>query len=95
MKAVAFLIAARLDLLNRNRPLGKMSSIIESYLAESPGASVKIPVHDLFTPIIISLENHAALVGANNPNVYKRLITKDACNPYKIFVRPITEDDLK
>ena len=50
---------------------------------------------DLFTPIVIQMGVYAALVGPDNPRVYKKLIQKCPDNPYKISVRAITEADLK
>ncbi|MDR3186488.1 MAG: hypothetical protein LBU04_06790 [Christensenellaceae bacterium] len=93
--AIAFLVAAKLDRLNGNRPRGNMDEIIQEYLAANLDATVKIYIPDLLTPIILSLDNHAAIVGANNPAVYKKLISKVEDNEYKIIVRSITEDDLK
>ena len=36
-----------------------------------------------------------ALIGARNPNVYKRLVTNSPDNEYKLLVRQITEEDLR
>ena len=36
-----------------------------------------------------------ALIGARNPNVYKRLVTISPDNEYKLLVRQITEEDLR
>ena len=35
-----------------------------------------------------------ALIGARNPEVYKRLVTVSPDNEYKLLVRRITEEDL-
>lgn len=35
------------------------------------------------------------LIGANNPQVYKSLISIASDNEYKLCIRPITEKDLK
>lgn len=50
---------------------------------------------DLLTPLIIVGNGRGALIGAVNPTVYSRLVSRDATNPYKILVRNITEEDLR
>lgn len=93
--AVTYLIAAVTNQLNGLRPKGSKDQIIRDYLKEKPDAEVFIRLPDLLTPIVIQMGNYAAMVGPNNPTVYKTLIQKYPDNPYKIRVRAITEDDLK
>ncbi len=93
--AITFLIAAVTDQLNGLRPRGSKDKIIEDYLKQNPNAEVFIRVPDLMTAIVVEMGAYAALVGANNPRVYRKLIQRDPANRYKISVRPITEDDLK
>ena len=93
--ALAYLIAAVTNQLNGLRPKGSKDTIISEYLKSHPDAEVFIMRPDLFTPIVIQMGVYAALVGPNNPKVYKKLIQKCPDNPYKIKVRAITEADLK
>lgn len=95
MKAITFLIAAKLGLLKGSRPKGSMYEIVNGFLTIEPNATVKIDVPNLLTPIILSLGDYSAIVGANNPAVYKKLINISPDNPYKIIARSIKESDLK
>lgn len=93
--AITYLLAAKSGKLNGSRPKGSKDDIIKNYLALFPDASITIKIPDLLTPIIVSLDNYAALVGPLNPKVYKKLIHIDTNNKYKIHVSKITEEDLK
>jgi len=93
--AIEYLLAAKLGRLKGKRPIGGIDKNIEDYLSVEPTAAVKILVPELFTPIIISLGNYSALVGAYIPSICKKLISISPDNQYKILMRPITEDDLK
>lgn len=93
--AVAYLIAAETGQLNGNRPKGSKDEIISEYLKGNPDAEVMILRPDILTPIVIQMGAYSALVGPNNPEVYKNLISFCPDNPYKIMVRPITEADLE
>ena len=93
--AITYLLAAKSGKLNGSRPKGSKDEIIKDYLALFPDASIIIKIPDLLTPIIVSLDNYAALVGPLNPKVYKKLIHIDTNNKYKIHVSKITEEDLK
>lgn len=95
MKAVAYLTAAKLRRLNGLRPKGKMDDVLSEYLKSNSSATVKFLKPDLLTPIVLSIGKYSALVGANNPSVYKRLIRTAPNNKYKIIVSPISEDDLR
>jgi len=94
MKAIAFLVAAKLGRLKGKRP-PPQDDLIQNYLTANPGATVRISIPDLLTPIVLSLDTHSALVGAHNPAVYKKLISISPDNKYKVIVRPITEGDLR
>ena len=92
--AITYLISAQTGELNGMRPRGSKDSIIGDYLKKFPEARVTISLPELLTPAIIWKGYHAALVGPNNPKVYKKLIQVSPENQYKIEVRPITEEDL-
>ena len=94
MQAVTYLVAASQNKLNGSRPRGKMDDIITEYLSLHPNSSFDMSVPDILTPLVIFLQNNAALVGARNPEVYQKLIKRSADSDFKIIVRKITEDDL-
>ena len=93
--AVTFLIAAQTGQLNGLRPKGSKDKIILEYIKCFSGSTVTIYLPEIMTPMILEMGDYAALVGPNNPKVYRRLIQTCKENKYKIKVRPITEEDLK
>jgi hypothetical protein len=93
--AVTYLIAASTGELNGSRPRGNLKTIILNYLKQHQKAEVKISLPDILTPLVITMGENATLVGASNPQVYKKLITTHPENPYKLYVRKIEEADLK
>ena len=95
IRAIAFLVAADTDRLNGLRPKGSEDEIIKSYLALNPQATVMCYLPDILTPMYLSMGEYSVLIGPNNPQVYKKLISYDENNAYKLKVRQITEDDLK
>lgn len=60
-----------------------------------PNLRIEFRKPDLLTPLVIVGNGKGALVGAVNPDVYERLITRSPDNEYKLLVRRITEDDLR
>ena len=93
--AVTFLIAAQTGQLNGLRPKGSKDKIILEYIKCFSGSTVTIYLPEIMTPMVLEMGDYAALVGPNNPKVYRRLIQTCKENKYKIKVRPITEEDLK
>ncbi|MDR2505182.1 MAG: hypothetical protein LBD16_03655 [Oscillospiraceae bacterium] len=93
MQAIAYIIANN-DELTGTRPKG-YDAIIARHIANTPELCVEIRCPDLLTPLVIVGNGRGALVGANNSTVYARLVSRDADNPYKLRVRPITEEDLR
>ena len=93
--AVTFLIAAQTGQLNGLRPKGSKDKMILEYIKRFSGCTVTIYLPEIMTPMILEMGDYAALVGPNNPKVYRRLIQTCRENKYKIKVRPITEEDLK
>jgi len=94
MQGIHYLISAQNGNLRGDRPIGSYKKTIETTLSFSPEISFEFKIPDLLTPLIISNGTHSVLIGAKNPSVYKKLISFDIHNPYKIFVRNITETDL-
>jgi len=92
LKASAFLIANE-DELFGNRPRGYIQ-IIEKHIAEDNSISIEVRKPDLLTPLVMFFRNRGALIGALNPRVYEKLVSRDPDNQYKILVRQITEEDL-
>ena len=62
---------------------------------EESNATVTAEVPELLTPMVISLDNYAVLIGALNPKVYKKLIHIDQNNEYKVHISKITEKDMQ
>lgn len=93
--AITYVIAAQTGQLNGLRPRGSKDKIILEYVKRISEACVSILLPDMMTPLVVQLNNYAALVGPNNPEVYRKLIEISADNEYKIKIRAITEEDLK
>lgn len=93
LQAVAYVIANE-DELSGKRPKGYIQ-IIERHIEADEGKCVEIRRPDLLTPLVIVGNGRGALIGACNPDVYSRLVTRDPNNEYKLIVRQITEEDLR
>ncbi|MFQ9514365.1 MAG: hypothetical protein ACLRZ9_00915 [Eubacterium sp.] len=93
--AITYLIAAKTNQLNGSRPKGSKDKIINKYLQDFPEEEVSIMLPEIMTPMLIRMYAYSALIGPNNPKVYKKLIQKCPENEYKIKIKKITEDDLK
>lgn len=93
LQAVAYVIADETELFGK-RPRGYIQ-IIQRHIEENPEECVEIRCPDLLTPIVIVGNGRGALIGAHNPDVYKRLVSIDPKNQYKLLVRQITEEDLQ
>ena len=93
LQAVAYVIAND-DELSGKRPKGYFQ-IVERHSHDNADLSVEIRKPDLLTPLVIVGNGRGALIGARNPNVYKRLVTNSPDNEYKLLVRQITEEDLR
>lgn len=94
MQGIAYIIADDEE-LNGKRPKGNYKQLIERHLQQNPKASIEVRIPDLLTPLVIMGNERGALIGANNPNVYKQLVSISTENEYKLLVRPIEEEDLK
>lgn len=68
---------------------------MQKHLAKNPDLSIVLRIPDLLTPLILESNGRGVLIGAHNPQVYKKLVSIDSDNAYKLCVRPITEKDLK
>lgn len=93
--AVTYLIAAQTNQLGGLRPKGSKDKIITEYLQDNPDGTVSILLPEIMTPLIVRMNTYAALVGPNNPKVYKNLIQTCPENEYKIRIRAIEEGDLR
>ena len=93
--ASTYLIAAATGQLNGSRPRGNKDEIINHYLLKNPDAKISCLIPDLMTPLVMRMNDNAALVGPQNPKVYKKLLSFDNDNPYKLKVRNIKEEDLR
>lgn len=93
LQGVAYVIANDNELFGK-RPKG-YSAIIERHISDNSAETVEFRRPDLLTPLVIFGNGRGALVGAQNPDVYSTLITRDPNNSYKLLVRQITEGDLE
>lgn len=93
LQAVAYVIANDNELFGK-RPKG-YTAVIESHISNNPEETVEIRKPELLTPLVILGNERGALIGAKNPAVYSRLVTRDLSNEYKLLVRQITEEDLR
>ncbi len=94
VQGIAFLIAAHYGQLNGYRPRGNQDEYILKYLAENKPFEIIMNKPEILTPVFLEADGYSAMIGPKNPQVYERLIIRDAMNKYKISVREITEDDL-
>ncbi|RGP17297.1 hypothetical protein [Parabacteroides gordonii] len=95
MQGIAYVVAKDNE-LNGLRPKGNYIKLIERHISDDTNLSIKIHKPELLTPLVIVGNNgRGALIGARNPNVYKKLISFSPDNEYKLCVRKITEEDLK
>lgn len=94
MKGIAYIIADNQE-LNGKRPKGNYKQFIENHLRTNPNLSIEVRIPDLLTPLVIIGNERGVLVGANNPKVYKQLVSISPENDYKLCIRPIEEKDLK
>lgn len=93
LQAIAYVIANENELFGK-RPKNYVS-IIETHISTNPRETVEVRRPDLLTPLVIMGNGRGCLVGAKNPDVYSRLVTRDPSNEYKLLVRQITEEDLR
>ncbi len=94
IQGIAFIIANSKE-LNGKRTKGGYKELIEKHILSNSNLSVEIRIPDLLTPLIIMGNERGVLIGANNPQVYKSLISISSDNEYKLCIRPITEKDLR
>ena len=93
MQGIAYIVADNNE-LNGTRPKGNYVKLVERHLSIDPNLSIEIRKPNLLTPLVIIGNGRGVLVGAQNPSVYKKLVTIASDNEYKLCVRPITEKDL-
>jgi len=94
MQGIAYVIAND-DELNGARPKGNYLELIERHMSGDPDLTIEVRKPDLLTPLMIIGIGRGALVGARNPKVYKKLVSIDSDNEYKLCVRQINEKDLQ
>jgi len=93
LQAIAFIIANDNE-LNGKRPKNYLE-VLKQHVQNTPNITVLFRKPDLLTPLVVVGNGRGALVGADNPRVYERLITCSPDNVFKLIVRPITEEDLR
>jgi len=95
LDAVAYVIASKTGKLNGKRVKGSRDELIAEAIDNNPNEYVIISAPDLLTPLVVTDGKASAMVGPLNEEVYKKLISFDSANKYKMIVRPITETDLR
>ena len=93
LKAIAFVIANSNEIRGK-KTRGKYQELIMRHIEANPSLSVEMLRPDLLTPLVIVGNGRGVLVGAENPKVYEKLISRDPNNQYKLLVRQITVEDL-
>ena len=93
MKAVAYIIAGEDELYGKRAK--KFYDVIQSHISYDNDLYVEVRKPEILTPLVIIGNDKGALIGARNPEVYRRLISHDTHNKYKVIVRKISEEDLK
>ncbi|MCL2082426.1 MAG: hypothetical protein FWH04_04210 [Oscillospiraceae bacterium] len=93
LQTTAYIVADSNELFGK-RPKGYIE-IIKRHIQNDPNLSVLFRKPDLLTPLVIVGNERGALIGAVNPKVYEKLITRSPDNDFKLIVRPITEEDLR
>lgn len=94
MQAIAFVLANDNE-LNGRRPVGGYIDVIERHLQDNPDLAIEVRIPELLTPLLIFSNERGAMIGAENPDVYDRLVSICPNNQYKLIVRQITEEDLQ
>jgi hypothetical protein len=93
IQGIAYIVANDDELFGK-RLRSSYKDVVERHLIDNPNLSVEVRTPDLLTPLVIVGNERGVLVGARNPQVYKKLISIAPNNEYKLQVRPITEGDL-
>ena len=93
IQGIAYVIANEQE-LNGKRTKGSYKELIENHLSLNINLLVEVRIPDLLTPLVIMGNGRGVLIGANNPRVYKSLISIATDNEYKLCIRAITENDL-
>ena len=94
MQGIAYVISNE-DELSGTRIKGNYVDLIERYLVSDSSLTFEVRKPDLLTPLVIVGNGKGVLIGARNPNVYKKLVSADPDNEFKLRVRPIVEEDLR
>jgi hypothetical protein len=94
LEAIAYILAGQRGNLFGSRVRGNFLDEINLGIREGRINDIKIKLPEILAPAIISDGLYSALIGPQNPKVYKKLVKKDVNNPLKIKVREIKEEDL-
>lgn len=92
LMAVAYIVADESEMTGKRTK--DYMVLLKKHVEADPLLSVHIEIPDILTPLVLSGNGRGALVGALNPDVYKKLVSIAPDNDYKLIVRQITEEDL-
>ena len=95
LDGIAYIISSETGNLNGKRPRGNRTEIIMQAIEKDRLLSFSCRIPDILTPIVISNGHVSAMVGPNNDETYKKLISFSDTSKYKMQVRPIDESDLR
>lgn len=94
LQGIAYIVA-RSNEVKGKRVKGNYVDLIKKHLEINPELTIEVRIPDLLTPLILVKNQKAALIGAQNPSVYQKLIMQSSDNEYKLLVRQISEKDLR
>ena len=94
VQALAYAIAGKNGKLHGKRISGNQDEHITSYLKSNNKFDIILRIPEIPTVLIVECGEWSAMVGAENPNLYSKLISRDSNNKFKLIVRDITEEDL-
>lgn len=95
LDAINYLFQKSEGKLKGLRTRGNRDVFLQDYVELHPDAAIEILKPNLLSVLIIQNigDNGAAIIGAKNPSVYKKLIRRDQNNKYKLLVREIMKED--
>ena len=93
MDAIGYILASEKGELNGKRIRGNRDELLERCLTEDPDKKITFELPDLLSVLVVHNGESAAMVGAQNPEVYKKLISRSKVNKYKLLVRELKEED--
>lgn len=92
LQAIAYVLAEESEVKGK-RVIGNYEELIRIRVLQDPDMTLEVRIPDILTPLVIAKNEKAALIGAHNPTVYEKLVSRCKKNQYKLLVRKIKEED--